>query len=149
MVNFKILPCVLLILCGGQQQQGDAVSVQDSYVLGRVYTQLAGYNPGLKKSTPLERLAQRHSCVKHHSDHRSTDQAALQLYNNYQANIACIGGCDEGSSNWSRNNPAGIWKEFQGRTNHYNNIISADVYGCSAAKRGNTICVFCYFANTN
>ena len=91
----------------------------------------------------MERLAQ------NHSDHKATNGAALKIHNNLQMIIACRGGCPaSGSSNWSRDFPASIWKQSAGKTKHYKYILNANVAGCSAAKSGNDICVFCYLART-
>ena len=53
---------------------------QDEYVLKRVYSELLQYNPTMKKSSKLEKLAQSHGCVRNHADHRNSwqDKAALR-----------------------------------------------------------------------
>ena len=68
----------------------------------------------------MERLAQKTRCVRKHSDHSATDEAARKIYNNLAMIIACRGGCPvTGSSNWNRDSPATIWKESAGKTGHY------------------------------
>ena len=120
-------------------------SIQDSYVLGRVYSQLSEFNSEMRRSPDLERLAQKTRCVRNHSDHKATDGAAGKIYNNLRMIIACAGGCSDSFSNWSRDSPATIFKEDSG---HYNYILNTNAAGCSAAKSGNDICVFCYLART-
>ena len=133
-------------------QSISGASIQDTDVLNRVYSQLKEFNSEIMMSPDLERLAQKTSCVRNHSDHRATDRATLKIYNNSQviisSIIACVGGCSSGISNWSRDYPATIWKEFEGKTGNYKAILNANVAGCSAAKSGNDICVFCYLART-
>ena len=53
---------------------------QDEYVLKKVYEELLQYNPTMKKSSKLEKLAQSHGCVRNHADHRNSwqDKAALR-----------------------------------------------------------------------
>ena len=53
---------------------------QDEYVLKKVYSELLQYNPKMKKSSKLEKLAQSHGCVRNHADHRNSwqDKAALR-----------------------------------------------------------------------
>ena len=53
---------------------------QDEYVLKKVYSELLQYNPAMKKSSKLEKLAQSHGCVRNHADHRNSwqDKAALK-----------------------------------------------------------------------
>ena len=53
---------------------------QDEYVLKKVYAELLQYNPTMKKSSKLEKLAQSHGCVRNHADHRNSwqDKAALR-----------------------------------------------------------------------
>ena len=123
-------------------------SIQDSYVLGRVYSQLSEFNSGMRRSPDLERLAQKTRCARNHSDHKATDGAAFKIYNNLKAIISCRGGCLESYSNWSRNTPATIFKDFARKTGHYNDILNTNAAGCSAAKSGKHICVFCYLART-
>ena len=121
-------------------------SRQDKYVLRNLYSQLSGYNPNLRKSKALESLAQKHSCVRRHSDHRSTDKKALNLYYNYGAIIACVGGCSEESSNWSRKSPASIFHQYRYKTGHYSQIKNNNLVGCSAAMQSGEWCIFCYLA---
>ena len=75
---------------------------QDQYVLKKVYAELLKYNSRLKKSLTLEKLAQSHSCVRSHSDHRNSWQDKKALKNDsgkrktLSSIIACVNGCREG-----------------------------------------------------
>ena len=125
-------------------------SQQDKFVLRNTYNQLRGFNGHLKKEKRLEKLAQKHSCVRYHRDHKSTDNAAVSIYHNIESIIACVGGCSKQASNWSREKPASIWYEYRHQTNHFSAIKNNNRMGCSAAKKGSgrnaQWCVFCYLA---
>ena len=125
-------------------------SQQDKFVLRNTYNQLRGFNSHLIKDKTLEKLAQKHSCVRYHRDHTSTDDAAVSIYHNIEMIIACGGGCSEQLSNWSREKPASIWYEHRHQTNHFSYIMKNNRMGCSAAKKGSgknaEWCVFCYLA---
>merc|ERR1711915_530219 len=141
--NMKILVALLLVSC---TILVSGYSRQDKYVLRNLYSQLSGYNPNLRKSKALESLAQKHSCVRRHSDHRSTDKKALNLHYNYGAIIACVDGCSEESSNWSRKSPASIFHQYRYKTGHYSQIKNNNLFGCSAAMQSGEWCIFCYLA---
>merc|ERR1712098_506323 len=148
------VPIVLLSLTTLSSGQ----SRQDEYVLENTYYQMwefKGFTDNFWISPELEELAQEHSCVRRHSDHWSTDREALSIYNNYGAIIACVGGCEESESNWSREKPASIWYEFRFETSHYRLIMENNLAGCSAAMDWNEWngvnewCVFCYLASAD
>ena len=124
------------------------VGKQDQTVLRNVYKQIQGWNRSLKKDTRMEELAQHFSCVRSHSVHSGSpqDKEILRKYWNVGSIIACVGGCREIYSNWSREKPAQIWYEFRTRTGHYNAIMKNNRVGCSAAVSGQDYCVFCYLA---
>merc|ERR1711872_532602 len=143
------VPIVLLSLTTLSSGQ----SRQDEDVLENTYYQMWEFKgfTDFWISPELEALAQKHSCVREHSDHRSTNSEVLSIYNNYGAIIACLGGCEESASNWSREKPASIW--YKSRSHEL--IMENNLAGCSAAmdwnrrKRVNEWCVFCYVASAD
>ena len=110
---------------------------QDGRILRNTYNILRQFNPRLRIDSKLEKLAQHYRCVKRHSDHKSTDHAALRLHGNWGANIAM--------HSHSRYNLAKRWKNSPG---HYANIMRTNRMGCSVPKYGCQY-IFCYHAEEN
>jgi len=128
---------------------GLTTASQDSTVLRNTYNQLTGWNRNLQKDTAMEKEAQSLGCVRTHADHlgsKQDDRAAMGK-RKIAYIIACSPyGCTEDATNWSREKPAQIWKEYKDVTRHYSHIINNNRVGCSAEKEGRTFCVFCYLA---
>ena len=130
----------------------------------KVYAELLKYNSRLKKSLTLEKLAQSHSCVRSHSDHRNSWQDKKALKNDSSKRktlssiIACVNGCKEGAYTtcggdrpsslpkvWTRKNPTFYWEYCKCQNKHYKAILDYTVMGCSATKRSHgEACIFCY-----
>jgi len=142
MSNKSSWPLLLLVFGFGL-----TTASQDSTVLRNTYNQLTGWNRNLGKDTVFEREAQALGCVKTHAQHKTTDNRLVRRYGNIESIIACSPyGCTEDATNWSREKPAQIWKEYKDVTRHYSHIINNNRVGCSAEKEGRTFCVFCYLA---
>ena len=133
-----LFACVLIVL-----------GHQDKTVLRNLYKQMKGWNRRLRTARRLEKLAQSLGCIKRHSDHlgSSQDRKAMSLNNNIGAIIACLGGCPaRGGGNWSRSKPAQIFYESRHKTGHFKLIMKNNRVGCSAKKKGDKICAFCYLS---
>ena len=124
---------------------------QDKTVLRNVYGQIYQWNRSLMIDPRMEELAQSHGCVRTHADHSGSwqDDEILNKYFNIASIIACVGGCRESASNWSRAKPAQIWYEFRHQTGHYDTILNNNRVGCSVEVSGKDYCVYCTFANQN
>ena len=90
------------------------IGQNDPNTLKQLYSKVYGFKNyrGLSVNKELERLAQSHGCVTDHSQHKSTDAAALRLSSNANGGsgriasiIECSGkpcdaGHDHGSLTW-------------------------------------------------
>ena len=99
----------------------------------------------------MERLAQSHGCITSHSQHDSTDDAALQLSsnaNNGRGTLAMILDCS-GTPCPAGHSPGSNWKKFRGQTGHWDTIQNNNIIGCASTNAGSgQYCNFCYLYNT-
>ena len=95
----------------------------------------------------LERLAQANGCITDHSQHKSTDDAALRLssnrnngYGSLQSIVECAGSpCPAGHDHGS------VWEDYRYQTEHYNHILKNNIVGCASTDAGSgRRCNFCY-----
>ena len=125
------------------------IGQNDPNTLKQLYSKVYGFKNyrGLSVNKELERLAQSHGCVTDHSQHKSTDAAALRLssnanngYGNIEYIIECAGSpCPRGHDQGS------VWEDYRYQTEHYNAILRNNVIGCASINAGSgRRCNFCY-----